>query len=376
MILLNKSLIVFVSAVLLSGCNSFTGSYLPVKGKKNIRQKDETYGIDERVNLIRLTPGLVQRLNPLPVVAKPDESLQKLIEEYEYRIGAGDVIFVTVWEHPELTTPSGQYRSQDETGSRVDSDGGIFYPYIGRVKAGGRTMEQVREDISHRLARYIDNPQVDVKVSSFRSQKAYISGAVNKPGEQAITNVPLTVLDALNAAGGLSGDANWKRVILTHNGHTNILSLQALLQYGDLSQNNLLYSGDILHISHNDDIKVFVLGEVKEQKTLRIERSGMTLAEALSKARGIDDNVANATGVFIIRKNQSGSTRKIADIYQLNSEDASSMVMATNFLLQPDDIIYVTATPLSRWNRVMQQLVRSIGGAYNVTKTVTYIKTL
>ncbi|WP_324022153.1 polysaccharide export protein Wza (plasmid) [Pantoea sp. JZ29] len=376
MILLKKLPFLLIPALLLTGCISFTGNYLPVKDKNLIMQPDSDYDFNKYVSVIPLTPAFVRSLKPSPVMARSDKPLQKLIDEYEYRIGVGDIIFVTVWGHPELTTPAGQYRSPDENGNRVDSQGFIFYPYIGRVEAGGKTLQQVSKDISFRLAKYIDRPQIDVKISSFRSQKAYITGAVKKPGQQAITNIPLTVLDALNAAGGLSQDANWKQVILTHKGHKKILSLQSLLQYGDLTQNVILHSGDILHISHNDEMKIFVLGEVKEQKTLKIDRSGMTLAEALSKASGIDENVANSTGIFIIRKSKSAFSGKSVNIYQLNSEDASSMVMATNFSLEPDDIVYVTATPLSRWNRVIQQLVRSIGGAYNVTKTVKYLKTL
>jgi len=370
----NRLLLALLPA-LLAGCTT-PGSHLSTDNKNVILPSEEQQesDISDVVNLYPLTAQSVSSYrNESFSVSQANPKLDIDIAKYEYQVGVGDILNVTIWDHPELTIPAGSYRSAEEAGNWVRSNGTIFYPYIGSVDVLDKTVDEIRTDITKRLSKYIESPQVDVNVAGFRSQKTYVTGEVAQPGQQAITNIPLTLLDAINRSEGLSEDADWRNVSLTRNGVQEYISLYALMQKGDLTQNRLLQAGDIVHVPRNDAQKVFVMGEVNEPQLLKIDRAGMSLTEALSSVGGINQLSADATGVFVIRTSDDKSER-MADIYQLNMEDASALVIGTEFDLKSYDIVYVTAAPISRWNRVIGQLVPTISGFNELTEGALRIR--
>ena len=371
----SKTILSLLTPIILAGC-TVPGSYLKVQeGDLDPALETSSTDIISRVNVYQLTAGELANFQSSKINAKINPKLDKELAEYEYLVGNGDILNITVWDHPELTTPAGSYRSASESGNWVHADGQIYYPYIGFVEVAGKTTSEIRKVMTSKLAKFIESPQVDVNVAAFQSKKTYITGAVNVPGQQYITNVPLTLLDAINLAEGISADADWRNVSLTRQGKEEVVSLYRLMQKGDLTQNRLLQPGDIVHVPRNDNQKVFIMGEVNNPQLLKIDRSGMSLTEALSSVGGINQLAADATGVFVIRKNSAQEEKdKIADVYQLDISNSIALILGTEFELLPKDVVYVTAAPIVRWNRIIGQILPSITGFDELSQGVDTIR--
>lgn len=342
---------------LLAGCTVFPGSHLKVDKP----EKSDAAELSDIVRVHAIDTGLLNA----PLAARPQlpEALLQQPENYNYQVGPGDVLNITIWGHPELTIPAGSMRSPEEAGNWVHADGTIFYPYVGKIEVAGLDVATIRNLIAERLRRYIEDPQVEVSVAAFRSQRVYVTGAVENPGPVPVTNVPLRLLDALIAVGDVSADADWQRAVLTRNGEKYQLSLASLYVDGDIRQNILLQHGDVVHLPNNDDGKVFVLGEVNKPSKVMMDRNGLTLAGALAEAGSIRELSANARGIFVMRAGEENGEPRI-DVFQLNARSATALVLADHFQMQPRDIVYVTAAPIARWNRIISNLLPTVNALY------------
>nr|WP_289623083.1 polysaccharide export protein [Neisseria montereyensis] len=358
-----------------AGCTVIPGSGLPTRNKtvvyENGTESDDT--LDSRINLYPITLNLIERMEkPLPT-ALSNPALDRQKAGYRYRIGSGDVLNIVVWNHPDLNTPAqiayNPESKQVANGAWVDESGYLDYPLVGRVLARGKTLSELQNILTTRLKRYIKNPQVSVNVAEFRSQRVSVSGAVGKPGQLPITNVPLTLLDAIDQAGGAENNADTRNIKWTQNGIERTISLQDIRQYGDLSQNLLLSGGDVIYVPTIENSRVYMMGEVGRQTALNMGNYGLTLTQALGQVGGISQLTSNASGVFIIR-NAPDDLQKPIHIYQLNLKDASAYALANRFHLQAEDVVYVTAAPVARWNRVVSQLTNSITNINSIDDTL------
>ena len=294
-----------------------------------------------------------------------------------YRIGPGDIISVVVWDHPELVFPTQTYSigaafeiptssgGSNMPGYVVSPAGDIQFPYAGVMKVAGKTANEVRDEMARILSRVVRDPQMTVRVLGFRSQRVYVDGEVKTPGMLAIDDAPMTLVEALNRAGGvlnLTGDNS--RVRVTRGERSWYVNIPALLAKGTDPSRILLRSGDIVRVEQREDSKIFVTGEVVKPSSLLMRNGRMTLNEALGDAGGVNPASANAEQIFVIRKTNEGKPK----VYHLDGTSPVALAIAESFELEPKDVVYVDARDLVRWSRVMTLLIQPVVGTASIAR--------
>jgi polysaccharide export outer membrane protein len=170
---------------------------------------------------------------PAPVSSQVPE-----VDLSSYRVGAEDVLEISVWREEALKKEL-----------LVRPDGGVSYPLIGEVQVAGKTVLEIREEIAKRLERFIPDPAVSVAILKVGSQRVYVIGKVNKPGEYPLGRY-VDVLQALSMAGGLTpfADSNDIRVMRREGGRQVVLPFEysRVVRGQKLEQNIQLRGGDVV----------------------------------------------------------------------------------------------------------------------------------
>lgn len=306
------------------------------------------------VEIVQITPKLIAQDQAVNGDVKVPLELLDYSPE-NYRIGANDALFITVWDHPELTIPGGQQQPSSANARVVRDDGTLFYPFIGSVHVAGKTLEELREIIATRLARYIEQPQVDVNVLEYNSQKIYFSGAFENADVIPVNAQRLTLLQAIGRAGIDTQRADLSNLLLIRDDQTYRLDYDRLTSSSSRIGDIYLKPGDKVHMGLNDARKVFVMGEVGRQGSLAYRTSRMTLSEVLATVGGPSPTTSSGKEVYVIRGIENLDREK-AIVFQLNAQSPSAFILANQFEMQPQDVVFVGAAGITRWNRFISQL--------------------
>lgn len=278
-----------------------------------------------------------------------------------YTIGRGDILSIVVWDHPELggtvVTPATGAAELSTNGAPpsgfvVDSEGRIQFPFAGALKIDGLTEDKARDLLASKLARYIAHPNVTLRVQAYRSKRVYIDGEVKAPGLQAINDIPMTLMEALNRAGGLLPTADQSQLVLERGDVRYRIDLRELVQKGINPGNVMLAPGDVVRVHSRDESKVFVSGEVVQPRALTMHNGRLTLNEALGESGGVSPLSGDARQVYVVRKTDQGTR-----VYQLDARINGALALAEGFELHPKDVVYVAASPLANWHRKLSLLI-------------------
>lgn len=271
-----------------------------------------------------------------------------------YRIGPHDVLSISIWDsggNKLDLTPVG-FGLSTASGYVVAADGAITFPFVGKVRVAGKTTDQVRAILADRIKTTILNPQIEVGIAEYHSRKAYVVGDVVKPGEIPIKARPLTIIDAISQAGGTTKTADLAGVTLKRANRVYDINLLALLKEGKASRNIVLRDGDVLYVPDNSLRKVYVIGEVLKPASLPMVDGRMSLTEAINDAGGINPNTSNPAQIFVIR-----GKPKAPQVYHLDAADPVALILGDHFPLRPRDVVYVDTSGITRWSRVINQVL-------------------
>ena len=199
----------------------------------------------------------------------------------EYKIGEGDLLKITVYDHPDLTSDA-----------RVSGEGKISFPLIGEVEVMGLTSSEVEKRIARALdTDYIVKPQVAVFIVEYKSKKVTVLGEFIKPGLVELRGNS-TLLEVISGAGGITANAGdmlyIQRKIFRGGTETNeditvTVDLKRLLEEGDIKANVDVQDGDSIYVPKA--AFVYVTGEVKTPGAYKITK-GLTVLKAITIAGG------------------------------------------------------------------------------------------
>lgn len=381
-----------------TGCALSPGLYMQVESGENITGEPLLGG---EITTTMVDASVIEQLNTERTVQLNNmrESAHALylanLKErvsYEYRVGPNDLLNIITWGHPELNIVAssaqqgGLPRSTDslflnpdspQPGHRVDHLGNIYYPYVGVISVEGKTLSEIRSTLIEKLAIYVPNPQVDVGIADFRSQRVFVLGQVQSPGAIPITQAPLEIIDAIAEVDGVTETADTRNVFLVRGSERIKIDLQSVLS-GNMAQNYLLKNNDLLVVQDNRFNNVFMIGEFAGNTRLMLPPSRFySLTDAITDngVAGFGKNVDTARFfVFRYAVDESGTYSMKPDVYHLPLESPEQLLLASRFPLLPRDIVYAAPSGLTRWDSVIQRILPTISAIHDSARTVWFVE--
>lgn len=293
-------------------------------------------------------------------------------------IAPGDQIDIAIWEAPPAVLFGAVPGDQQLGGNgdiaantpiprqQVDEDGMIAIPFVGRIKVLGMRPEQVESLIVGRLRRRANDPQAVVRLVANETRTATILGEVGASRQIGLSARGERLLDALAVAGGTKQPIEQSTVQLARGTRRAVMPLEKVIN--DPLQNVRLRPGDVVTVQHQP-FSFVALGAVARNAEVPFEGNGITLAEALGRAGGLNDRRADVKGVFVFRLEdrtavpalgaadvKTTSDGRVPVVYTLRMTDAASLFVMQDFRMRDGDVLYISTAPGVELERFLQTI--------------------
>jgi len=232
----------------------------------------------------------------------------------DYTLGAGDLVRISVFNHPDLTTEA-----------RISESGNLTFPLIGQVPVAGLSTRRTEQLLTQKLTEggFITEAQVSVLVVDYESQKVSVLGQVQKPGQYSLTESS-RVLNLIAQAGGLINlMAADEGTVVRANGTTIPIDLPKMFN-GDPAQNPPVQKGDTIFVPKAPQF--YIYGEVQRPGVYRLERE-MTVAQAIAAGGGLTSK-ASERRIQVRRRDAKTGQERLTSVRRYD-------------LVKPDDVVFV-----------------------------------
>jgi polysaccharide export outer membrane protein len=360
--------LVAFSVLLLGGCANFVPSAGPrttavteapqSANLRGIELVDVNYGIAEALKKAYQAPRFASFFN------------QPKLTDYD--VGPGDILQIFIWEAPPamLFTPqsiSGTGLTSSGTGTValpqqiVGNGGTVVVPFAGKIPVDGKTLSEIETEITNRLRGKANHPQVIVQLVRNNTQNITIVGNVQHSTEIPMSPGGVKLLRAIALAGGVTKPVEKSTIQISRDGRSMTLPLEAILR--NPLDNIALQSGDVVTALYQP-LSFTALGAIGRNGEVDFEANGITLAQALARIGGLDDNRSNPSGVFLFRmvppnalpwpqKPTTLVDGKVPTIFQFNLRDPATFFAAQSFPVENKDLIYVSNAPAADLQKVL-----------------------
>ncbi|MEG3146496.1 polysaccharide biosynthesis/export family protein [Sphingomonas sp. RT2P30] len=371
---------VAASAITISGCTSM-GASGPSTGA--VVKAPQRNG---RVRAIVLNEAVVRSV----VAAESRDTFASRLGNVAQRhglIGAGDVLDISIWEAPPAVLFSSGAGSSAGTAApsvaqganfpsqMVDADGAISIPFAGRIRAVGHAPDDVAREIQDRLQGKAHDAQVLVRIGRNQGASVTVVGDVVNSRNIALTTRNERLLDALAEAGGVRQPVDKVLIQVTRDNTVVTRPLGAIIR--DPRENVPLMSNDVVTALFQP-YSFQALGAFGSNAEVPFEGTGISLAQAIARVGGLQDNRANIKGVFIFRFEDPAALPpeirlgapltpegKVPVIYRVDMSDPSTFFVMQSFPMRDKDIVYVSNAPIVDFQKfagLVSQMAFSVAG--------------